>query len=520
MIMKRYCFTLIGLCILVFVLTVTSYAWQGRMGGMGDPYGLISDESDFLIHPAKIAQGEGVRFYGDYRFTYTDVMDWDYDLDRFRLDYLLIQYNHFDTSGQEYAHAALLGAAFPLGTGRAGIFFQYEGIRGNYDGYGANLAPLPFPESNYDLTDNRDDFLLRLLYGLPFLGARLGGEIQFGYHGEEHKNWLYGIDLMRGIKNYPNDPWWSDLDLFPLMIPYDSQYWEALFKGSLEGTIGPLDCEFTLRGGFLFSGDNDYAYEYQVLVGTPVQGFELDGGVEGWQIGGDLWVRYPVSDSLMLPLLVRVDYQQKTRDGDGPGFLLLAGGQYDYEHQERDFRIAVGGGADKELGTETRIAGGIYYSYRTTVDDFGLEVFGPGGWYIYDYSDYPAFSEHQVLLRFSGERRISPLVELRAGLNCFYGWVRKEFKYTWSDATRPTRNVTYDIPLHGSHWGIGVSLGGAVQFQRFTMEPFINVAYQKIDLDGDGEITQNMWLVSDLWDMDLSRSEWLIGGGLSILFDL
>jgi hypothetical protein len=68
--------------LLVMALAGISQAWQGGMAGMDDPYGLISDESDFLIHPAKIAQGDGVRFYGDYWFTYPGVMDWDYDLDR------------------------------------------------------------------------------------------------------------------------------------------------------------------------------------------------------------------------------------------------------------------------------------------------------------------------------------------------------------------------------------------------------------------------------------------------------
>ena len=42
----------------VVTLAGTSYAWQGRMAGMGNPKGLIGDESDFLIHPAKIVAGQ------------------------------------------------------------------------------------------------------------------------------------------------------------------------------------------------------------------------------------------------------------------------------------------------------------------------------------------------------------------------------------------------------------------------------------------------------------------------------
>jgi hypothetical protein len=39
----------------------------------------MADESDFLIHPAKIAAREGIRFYGHYPFTYTGATNWDYN---------------------------------------------------------------------------------------------------------------------------------------------------------------------------------------------------------------------------------------------------------------------------------------------------------------------------------------------------------------------------------------------------------------------------------------------------------
>ena len=61
--MKKGFFTLMVLSLLVCALAGVSQAWQRRMGGMGDPYGLVADESDFLIHPATIAAGEGIRFY-------------------------------------------------------------------------------------------------------------------------------------------------------------------------------------------------------------------------------------------------------------------------------------------------------------------------------------------------------------------------------------------------------------------------------------------------------------------------
>jgi len=297
------------------------------------------------------------------------------------------------------------------------------------------------------------------------------------------------------------------------MLPYDSEYWEALFKGSIEGAIGPLDCEFTLQGGFIFSGDNRLEYEHQEPVGTLQYGFDLDGDVGGWSIGGDLWLRYPV-DSLTLPFLVRIDYQAKTRDGDGAGWGGKPGDTYGYEHEERSFVIEVGGGVDKELAEGTRIAAGLYYGYLHDTVDFTLEEFAGVSTISYDGSNYPAHTEHQVRLRLAGEREFSPIVALRMGLGFFYGWVEEDY-----ELTHRTLGFTDDISLNGSHWGIGASIGGSVKFQRFTLEPFVNAGYQEFNLDGDGDSVGG-GVITDFYEMDKIRREWSIGGGLSVLFDL
>jgi len=104
-------YLVILLPLLVLGLASTSYAWQGRMGGMGDPYGLLSDESDFLIHPAKIVGGEEVKFYSHYRFTYTDVAEWEF-------------FDVFDIPGNELRHNVLLGAGLPPGAGEDGALFH------------------------------------------------------------------------------------------------------------------------------------------------------------------------------------------------------------------------------------------------------------------------------------------------------------------------------------------------------------------------------------------------------------
>ena len=102
------------------------------------------------------------------------------------------------------------------------------------------------------------------------------------------------------------------------------------------------------------------------------------------------------------------------------------------------------------------------------------------------------------------------------GLAPFYGWVREEFTFTFSD---PNPVWTDDISLDGYHWGIGASLGGTIKFNSITLEPFINGGWQQIKLDGDGERTLSSGVISNLWEMDKLRKEWSIGGGLSIKFN-
>ena len=56
----------------------------------------------------------------------------------------------------------------------------------------------------------------------------------------------------------------------------------------------------------------------------------MDGDVKGWNIGGDLWLRVPLAKDLSVPMLVKVDYQKKTRDGDGPGNAVLGFSGYQF----------------------------------------------------------------------------------------------------------------------------------------------------------------------------------------------
>jgi hypothetical protein len=510
---KRIIFLLI-LTVLVFALAGTSYAWQGRMGGMAEPYGLIADESDFLIHPAKIAKGQGVKFYGDYRFTYTGVSSWDYNLDQFTPAGILNAFYHYDGSGQEYRHNVLVGAAFPLGTGRMGLFFTYDRMRGDHDGNEDVLGMSNY--ANYTLTKDLDNFALRVLYGLPIGNFKLGGEAQFAYRQEENENWLQ-TTIPAAI--YFNELFRLDQaarDLLPFQLPYDSHYWNALFKGSLGGKIGPLDLEFTMRGGFIFGADNRLSMHWEQPVGTIDRAADLDGGVTGWQIGGDLWVRYPLTKDFALPFLVRVDYLEKTRDGEGMGLLGWAPWpDVRYESEEKDLRLTVGGGVDKEFGTSSKIAAGLYYNYLKGENNIDILWFP--GIFAYDSSDCPASIEHQVMLRLTGEHEFSPTVALRMGLNFFYGWVSEDYTFVF---TNVTPQYTDKMSLDGSHWGIGASLGGTIKFKPITLEPFIAGGWQQYKVDGNGNRVSTVGVLQNLYDMNKSRDEWSIGGGFSVLFDL
>ena len=500
---KRILFLMI-LTVLICALAGVTQAGQGRMGGMGDPYGLVKDDSEFNIHPAKLAQGEGVRFYGYYRFTYTGVADWEFDREYFNPAGALIQWRTYDIAGDVYGHNAQVGTAFPLGPGRMGLFFEYAGMRGDYDG---DYFVSPANYQTVELASALDDFALRILYGIPVGGFNLGGEVQFSYEGEENENLRYPSNLIGLVIA-------NEFGL-PFCPPHasDSSYWEALLKGSLEGMVGPLDLEFTLRGGFIFAGDNTWEYDQQ--IGS----YDLDGGVDGWRIGGDLWVRYPV-DSVTLPFLVRVDYQEKNRDGDGVG-TGITNGNFDYEHSVQDLDIEVGGGVEKKLNAGTMIAGGIYYHYLQHKENLSRHrsytIVGVGPALEDLYYTCPDCIEHLGIVRLAGEHEFSSSVAMRAGLGFFCGWMRKDSGSSTFTTVGGTQDIDY--PRDGLHWGIEASLGGTVQFNGFAIEPFISGGWQQFDLSGDGYLAANGVLQQNI-AIDESRGEWYISGGCAFLFDL
>ena len=509
---------------LVLSIGGPAYGWQGRMGGMGDPFGLVEDESDFLIHPAGIADGKGVNFYGNYRFTWTDVTDWDYTLKIFAP--FLLERDPYRTSGDEWEHNALLGAAMPLGPGRMGIFFNYAGKRGDYDGTNHQETLGPVFYHSYKMESDLDSFALRLLYGLPMGKFKLGGEIQLAYRREENKtsiteDWAGGgAGPWAFYTNYPfgGGDWY--LNLFPFMFPYDSKYWEGLLKGSLKGEMGPVKIAFTVKGGLILWGDN----KYQFTASDPVGPSFIDGSgdVKGWSLGSDLWLRYPLSKDLSLPFLLKINYQKKTKTGEGSGEGSALGfgagsGTGEYKSHEKNFQVDIGGGVDKEFNKGTRVAAGIYYSYIKNINNFLGSGFIPstGDWGIINYSKYPDLTEHRMTLRIAGEKEMSPMIAMRMGLNFFYAWGKAEFNY--SEVNTAPSGFFYNTSFDGSRWGIGGWLGGTVKLERFSLEPFLGGGYQK---------TKGSWagpgagsgMGPFFLDINGVRNEWFIGGGFSIKF--
>jgi hypothetical protein len=498
--------------VLVLALVGVAQAWQGRMGGMEDPYGLVQDESDFLINPAGIAQGQGVRFYGDYCFTYTGVTDWDYNLDQFLPSGTLNNFYHFDTSGHEYSHDALVGAGFPLGPGRMGIFFTYDGMRGDYDGNEDVLGTSNY--AAYTLTSDLDNFALRLMYGLPVLGMDAGLELGMAYRDEQQTTWLNttnGISTQNYIWSF-NVP---ERNLYPYMIPYDSQYWELMWKAGMQKQLGALGINVSLKGGAIVSSNNDYKYSYQ----SPGLDYlsDVKGDVTGWRIGSDIWLRYAMKEGLTLPFLVSIDYAEKNRDGNGIGTGTTdAGLLYDYTDKEQSLDLKAGGGIEKKLGNNALVAAGIYYNYLRGRDDLSITRQSSG---TSDNSDFPFDREHRVILQLAGEKEISPVVALRMGLNFFYGWVWEEFNYT-NLSTSGAVNFNDNVSPNGYHWGIGASLGGTIKFRPITLEPFINGGWQQLHLNGNGDQVDGTGVLQNLFGMSNDMDEWDIGGGLSILFNL
>jgi hypothetical protein len=492
--------------LLVFSFVGAAHSWQGRMASMGNPFGLVTDESDFLIHPSEIADGKGINFYGNYRFNWLNGTHWDYTAKYFDSSTgELVSRLPFRTTGHETQHDALVGAALPLGPGRLGVFFQYANRDGDFDGHELMLGEY----DRFTFDDSLNSFAIRALYGIPMGAVKLGTEIQLGYQKAKNTDTFISINGNQVFRNDIIGTHIPDLNTFPFQFPYDSKWWNTGFKSSLEGPLGPGKLSATVRGGFIFGGDNDLHYR-NILPFVPFvfESINFDGDVEGWNIGGDLWWRTSLGNGLSLPLLLKVDYDKKTWDGTGIN-VPLGNLPFRYRSSEKGFQVEAGGGLDKDFGKGARAAIGLYYNYLNNNRSFLYQL----EFQKTDHTDYPHQIEHRGILRIAGEKEFCPWFTARLGVNLFFGWVNEGYRFR--ETFLPFAGGTLEhISIDGPNWGGVLSLGGTVKLSGLSLEPFVSGGYRRLDLNGDnGFRTPGLNL-----DMNKLKEEWSIGGGFSIKY--
>ena len=499
--------------LLVLMQTAPVWAWQGRMAGLGDANGLIEDESDYLVHPAAIAGGTGSSFYGNYRLTYDKANSWDYSLS------LIPPATSFDYSayGRTWKNEVQLGAAFAAGSGRMGIFLEYVAARGTHDGHeNYRLGPFGNDDISFDMKDDLDKLAVRMIYGLPVGGARLGCELQVAYRSEEQEASMRDRDWSGAWSaTFRNDPWAAEdspySNLYPYVIPFKSRYWEAQGKASVEGLMGSAPYALTLKGGLPFASDNRYAYsiDYVGVTETDYRA-DMDGKVRGFNVGGDFLLRVPVSGTSILPFVIGAEYRTVKRNGSG---VETADGTaaVTYDHEARNLFIKAGGGIDYTPAKGTKLAAGLYYDYLST-KQHTYNDYSSGGDCLQDiYSDLPTQTEHRLTLKALAEEELAPAFVLRGGLNIFHGWVKSDYAYA-AYRNGSSSFAPLNVSTSGYNMGVNASCGVTVKLDRVSLEPFVSAGYVKYHMTGDGIFGDNAA------HAEFSRATWLAAGGLSVKF--
>jgi len=516
-IVASMCFT-----ILILLCAVPTHAWQGRMAGMGGVYGLVEDESDFLTHPAGIANGQGLNFYGNmmlglrttdkvkfstYSYEASDPDDfWGTDS---------------EASGREFRYEGLFGGAFPVGTGRVGIFLQYSGLNGSLRGDTVENNEGDIDAYPYDTKNKLDALALRVLYGVPVSkNLKAGAEFQIAYKKDKNKTKITdvnnGFTMINAVYGFEDE----EFSLLALGVPYDSRYYEASMKASVETLIGPAKASLTLRGGLPFSTKNKYYYE-ELYSNGYFGGGDHDGKVKGHNFGADAWLRMPLNNSLALPFVVKFDYAKMNRKAEGQGM----GGWDDYyerhTYQDKSLTITAGGGIDYSPNKGTRIAGGLYYTYlKDTVDFTYMYTNYPNVgsyWSWHGHDGYPETREHRISFKAAVEKIVSTDLALNGGFNAFYGRIKQNNDYSYR-GTNDTEIYDFSSSVKGNRWGIGASLSASIKAGATIMEPYITGGFERFKVSGDGARYEDGVLDVVFSDLRMNKKTWFIGAGLAIRF--
>jgi hypothetical protein len=487
----------------ILILPVPGFSWQGRMAGTGDAYGLLEDESDFLIHPAAVTPGKDLYMYGIYRLTYDYVPKWDNEMilpppqdDKYP----------YEAKGHEWKNEGQAGIAFPLGDGRMGLFFEYTGNRADYDCdeyyYITTTA-----YNKFKMESKSDKFNLRAIYSKPFGTVKLGCEIQFSHTNEENTNI---IDNRPGdyTHNYFNIAGGPALDQYKYMIPFRSDYYESLGKLSIEGKSGTVKNTFTIKGGAALPFASNNTYDYHSSGANEEA--SMKGEVNGWNAGFDYWVRFPLNKDISLPFVVSVLRKQTKRDGSGNSNTAH---NLSYEHKTEYFNATIGGGADDILSRGTRIAAGLYYDYLQSSQDVNITEISVAQTNIYNYPEYPSKKEHRITLKTMTEINLSSNFTFLSGLNAYYGMVKNNFSS--KRERNPGSPTETKSSMDGYNWGLNLSFGTVYKADKINIEPFINAGFCKYKVSGDGYFDGS---VQSDTTVKSEKTDWIISGGLSVKY--
>jgi hypothetical protein len=523
--MKKGIVLPVSVVLLMLLCAVPIQAWQGRTGAMGNASGLVEDESDFLIHPAAIAGGKGLNFYGNLGFKNSWIDKFSFSTSIINPATSVSSTMVSEAAGKEWQLDGLTGFAFPVGTGRMGVFFQYTGVDGTLNGDQIRDWSTGVREAySFDIENKIDDLALRFLYAVPFgANMKLGGEFQIGQKTEKYTSFIGNLRNIDSYSNAAYGPWGDDVTgLLQYGVPRDSQYYEASLKASVEAKMGPATAAFTARGGMPVGGtDNHYVHE-RFAGSVSTGGADMYGKVKGYNVGADAWVRLPLTSSLTLPFLVKFDFKDMKRDGDGPefgGWGVFGNWRSMYENKDKSMTITAGGGADFTPAKDARIAGGLYYTYLNTKTtyNFAENFFTSPNWTVVRNSGYPETKEHKISLKLSGEKALSSEFTVNGGFNAFYGWVKQGYNYDFHNSAVPG-TAAFDTSLKGKHWGLGASLGLSMLAGATTFEPYIAGGLERYNLSGDGVSLSNGAVTRLITDSALKRNVLSIVAGIALRY--
>ena len=149
----------------------------------------------------------------------------------------------------------------------------------------------------------------------------------------------------------------------------------------------------------------------------------MHGNVNGYNVGSDIWVRYPVNQSLLCHSSSGLTTARNPTMEDRIGSIMtrsmiqkivfVKSHVLDAYQSNTDLlKIEVGGGADYTFQAGLKLASGLYYGFISADNTiFAPEWEGSGQNTVFDsrlyYTKYPNSTENQIKFRLSAEKPIS-----------------------------------------------------------------------------------------------------------------